>query len=210
MAVIVGTCCYGYVDRIPGIGYIATKFLHFNYFPLVPLKSFFVLEEESGAGFRGRELTMNWKSVLVGYLRGWGVFACVIAAGLNWYSLGHAIVQEQWIGIVWALIGLLLMLGAAFLWNRLWIVCQGLFHLGSLGGWAAVAAMGRTFEFIDIVALCANGLLLVYGLTRLMDNAGRGRATELMELMGYDRETAEKIVDKQIPGRQPAARGDDD
>lgn len=210
MAIIFGTRNYGYVDRIPGIGCVATRFFHINFVPLAPTESYFVLEgTESSDGFRGKAIPMSGKSVLAGYLRGWGFIACLIAAGFNCLSLGEAGSGQSWAGFVALLVGLVLVAVAFAVWNRGWVVAQGVFHLGSLGGWAAVAVAGRTDDVLNVSTVLANVFMLFHALTRLMDNAGYHRAVELMEEMGYDRETAEEIIDDRTPSRGPAARDDD-
>lgn len=210
MAIVFGTQSFGHVDRIPGLGYVATHFFHINYLPLAPTQSFFVLEgTESGNEFRGKPLPMSGKSVMAGYLRGWGVFACAITAGFSWFSLGHAGGGENWMGVVSLIVGLGLVGVAFWLWNRGWLVAQGLFHLGSIGGWAAVAMMGRADGVLNVFTLLANVFMAGHALTRLIDNAGHSRAVELMEEMGYDRETAEEILVERKPGRRTANREDD-
>ncbi len=210
MAFVFGTRNYGYVDRIPGIGFVVTQFFHINFVPLAPTQSFFVVEgSESGNGFRGKVIAMSGKSVWAGYLRGWGWIACAFAAIFCGSSLGYVIGGEGLWGVVGVLIGLLLVAGATGLWNRLWVVAQGLFHVGSFGVWVALAVTSRADGIMSVFTLVANGLLVLYALTRLLDNPGRSRAVELMEEMGYDRETAEEILDERKPRRQPTASDDD-
>src|SRR4051794_37245825 len=76
--IITGTHLFGAVDRVPGLGHVATQFAHVNYLPLLPLGTFIVLEgSEQGDAFRGKRVRLSWKSVLVGYYRGWAGFAAV-------------------------------------------------------------------------------------------------------------------------------------
>ena len=207
---VFGTLNYGYVDRIPGIGQVVTKFFHFNFVPLVPMQSYFVVEgSESGRSFRGKPLPMSGKSVFVGYLRGWGSVACVATAAISWFCLAHIIGRQYWAGFVGLGVGVLLATLAVALWNQLWMVVQGLFHIGSLGGWVTAAMTGRSDGMAESITLAANGLLVVYALTRLLNTAGRTRAVQLMEEMGYDRETAEEVIDERNPRRQSAASDDD-
>lgn len=211
MIAIFGTRSFGYVDRIPGIGYVATQFFHVNFVPLFPVKTFFILEgTESDNGFRGQQLSMSGKSVLAGYLRMWGVYGAVLAAGMSWFLLGGMGSGEGFIGFALAVAAVGLVVAAAAVWNKLWIVAQGLFHLGSVIGLVVAAMAGKLNGVIETSTAVANGLMLVYALTRLMDVAGHSRAVQLLEALGYDRETAEEIIDERNPRRQTASRDDDD
>jgi hypothetical protein len=76
--IVYGMRLYGYSDAIPGVGHVATQFVHIWFTPLVPLKSFFVLE---GEGNRGVPIPMRGKSVLSAWLRTalfFGGLACAI------------------------------------------------------------------------------------------------------------------------------------
>ncbi|MFP2898880.1 hypothetical protein [Corallococcus sp. 4LFB] len=66
--VIFGSRLYGKVDAIPGLGYVATKFGHINFVPLIPLEGWLVIAEE-GNGWRGQAIGMSGKSVLVAWAR---------------------------------------------------------------------------------------------------------------------------------------------
>ncbi|WP_375761208.1 hypothetical protein [Corallococcus exercitus] len=66
--VIFGSRLYGKVDAIPGLGYVATKFGHINFVPLIPLEGWLVVSQE-GNGWRGQAIGMSGKSVLVAWAR---------------------------------------------------------------------------------------------------------------------------------------------
>ncbi|NOK38110.1 hypothetical protein HMI49_33415 [Corallococcus exercitus] len=66
--VIFGSRLFGKVDAIPGLGYVATKFGHINFVPLIPLEGWLVVAEE-GNGWRGQAIGMSGKSVLVAWAR---------------------------------------------------------------------------------------------------------------------------------------------
>ncbi|WP_375741821.1 hypothetical protein NR800_19325 [Corallococcus interemptor] len=66
--VIFGSRLYGKVDEIPGVGYVATKFGHINFVPLIPLEGWLVVAEE-GNGWRGTAISMSGKSVLTAWAR---------------------------------------------------------------------------------------------------------------------------------------------
>ena len=66
--IIWGTRLYGKVDGIEGIGYVATKFAHIWYIPVIPLSSWLVLAEH-GEGWRGIPIGFSLKSIFVTWLR---------------------------------------------------------------------------------------------------------------------------------------------
>lgn len=66
--VIFGSRLFGKCDAIPGLGYVATKFGHINFVPLIPLEGWLVVAEE-GNGWRGQAISMSGKSVLTAWAR---------------------------------------------------------------------------------------------------------------------------------------------
>jgi hypothetical protein len=69
-----GTRLSGKVDSFAG-SYVATKFFHIWYVPLIPLSSWLVLGNDSGIA-----IPMDWRSVLAGYARGIGSIAAFMFA----------------------------------------------------------------------------------------------------------------------------------
>ena len=59
MVVVYGTKLCGRVDHVPGVFYVATKFAHCWYLPLVPLGSYAVFEESSDE-FSGIPINRPW------------------------------------------------------------------------------------------------------------------------------------------------------
>jgi len=74
--IIYGTNFYGRVDEVPGIFHVVTEFEHLYAFPLIPRKSFLVLDEEPG-GARVVRIPLSWKSVFVAWLR---AVLCLVGA----------------------------------------------------------------------------------------------------------------------------------
>ena len=72
MGIPIGTSLYGHVDYIDGLGSVATKFFHIAYLPLIPVGTYFVLEDsDDGYGFKGASIASSPLSILIGYLHGW-------------------------------------------------------------------------------------------------------------------------------------------
>src|SRR4051794_31008614 len=70
MILIFGQRLCGKVDEVPGICYVATRFLHLYYVPLIPLSSWVILRgTESASGFKGQQIRLSCKSVLLGWLQ---------------------------------------------------------------------------------------------------------------------------------------------
>jgi hypothetical protein len=77
--IIWGQRLAGRSDQLPGTFYVATRYFHLYYVPLIPLKSFLIVEgTEAGAGFEGLEVPLSFKSVTFGWLR-----AGLVLAGIG-------------------------------------------------------------------------------------------------------------------------------
>ncbi len=85
MVIYYGTKLFGKVDRVPGIGFVATRFFHVQGFPLFPLGSYAVHDGSDGTpgAFLEIPLGLRLKSVLAGYLR-----ASFAMAALSFGTLG--------------------------------------------------------------------------------------------------------------------------
>ena len=79
MVYVFGSRLYGKVDNVKGLFHVATKFGHFDYFPLFPMGSWLVTEKD-GNGWRGIPIPVSLKSVLMGWMRAVALFA--LAGGI--------------------------------------------------------------------------------------------------------------------------------
>ncbi len=68
MIIIWGSGLYGRTDEVPGLGYVATKFGHLWYIPVIPTGSHFVIHKTDD-GWQGAPIRMSGKSILLGWLR---------------------------------------------------------------------------------------------------------------------------------------------
>src|SRR5262249_3005931 len=83
MYIVFGRQNYGKVDVVPKLFYVATRFFHLYYVPLIPLGSYLVLAgTESGEAFSGRQIPLRWKSVLAGWVRA-VLILCIIAGAVT-------------------------------------------------------------------------------------------------------------------------------
>ncbi len=82
MVIIYGTRLCGVVDEMPDGSYVATRFFHIMYIPILPLRTYWVISEE-GRSFRGHRLPLSLKSILVAFLR-----TFLLALGLGAIAVG--------------------------------------------------------------------------------------------------------------------------
>lgn len=85
MLLIWGSRLYGKVDAVPGVFFVATRFGHLWYLPLLPLSSHLVFDETDD-GWRGVEIPMASKSVVVA----WGRLALGVLAVVSLVNVFHA------------------------------------------------------------------------------------------------------------------------
>lgn len=61
---------YGKVDHVPGLFYVATRFVHVQYVPLIPIESMLVMDRPEVKGeYRDCVLRLSGKSILFAWLR---------------------------------------------------------------------------------------------------------------------------------------------
>ena len=79
---------FGMVDRVPKVCYVATLFIHMHLFPLIPVRSYLILEPSRRDRHYGWPIPLCRRSVLMAWLRpvllgalGVSALATLIAAG---------------------------------------------------------------------------------------------------------------------------------
>src|SRR5262245_61234234 len=95
MIFIWGDKLFGTVYQVPGVCHVATVFFHIFFFPLIPRRTYIVVDGASAAieeaiargtirpsvyGFWGIRIPMSARSVLLGYFR--GILGLLIVIGL--------------------------------------------------------------------------------------------------------------------------------
>ncbi len=80
MFIYFGTSKYGKTDCLNGLFYVVTDFFHVYHVPLVPMGSYVMIDGTNNT--RGAKIGISGKSVLVGYLRCFGVLAAIICTAL--------------------------------------------------------------------------------------------------------------------------------
>src|SRR5438128_80911 len=77
MLIVFGQKNYGKVDQVPGLFHVVTEFFHLYYVPVIPLKSYLMLDGD-GAAVHRAPIKLNLKSILMAWLRALFVAAFVI------------------------------------------------------------------------------------------------------------------------------------
>jgi len=86
---VFGTKFFGRIQYVPGLFYIATKFIHIFFLPLIPLGTYFVFEGSARHDYKGgkdqistlvKPVPFDIKSVLMAWLRTVLVVAIVVSA----------------------------------------------------------------------------------------------------------------------------------
>lgn len=71
----------GKTDRVKGLFYVATRFVHIFLIPIFPQASYCILDQ--GTGLKGVQIPLSGKSILFAYLRGWiGMLGSLALLGL--------------------------------------------------------------------------------------------------------------------------------
>jgi hypothetical protein len=92
MIIIWGQRNYGKVDQVPGFCYVATKFFHLWFIPLIPLQSWIVLAgTEHENGFRGVPIGIRFKSLLLGWARAAMILAVPVMTVLAFLHTAEAL-----------------------------------------------------------------------------------------------------------------------
>ena len=76
MVIVYGTRFYGKVQAA-GRSFLATRFMHIWYLPLIPMGTQLILEDNGGS-YKGMAAPFSMKSMLAAYLRVWGPVALIL------------------------------------------------------------------------------------------------------------------------------------
>ena len=123
---VFGHYLLGKIDHLPGYFYVSTRFGHLWFIPLVPEQALLIIDDGAPSDkLRGIKIPFQWRSAIVGWMRGFvvlgliasiGACAAFISLALNglertrsesWQGLGIAVVVSVFFGICyWATIRL--------------------------------------------------------------------------------------------------------
>jgi hypothetical protein len=96
---VFGTKFFGRIQSVPGLFYVATKFFHLFFFPLIPLGTYFVFENSAKHEVKGgrdristlvKPMPFNIKTVLIAWLRT-ALILMIIGSAVQAVAFGHAV-----------------------------------------------------------------------------------------------------------------------
>jgi len=203
MGAAVGTALYGLMDRVPGLCYVATKFAHLSFLPLLPLETYLVREgSEAEERFRGKRLRVSFKSILLGYYRGWVGGVAVILFGLTGLCTPIVLGKpgDGWpvlAGLAAFAVGMWASMFVISTRWRWWWAVEVLLHLWS-AGFLILCNPGANLPFpmSDFTPILpwANWALLACNLSRVFDRPSLARAYYLGQLLGVDEDTIDDYL----------------
>jgi len=101
--IVFGVRLFGKTEIVPGVFFIATRFFHICFIPLLPMQSFVILADGEGAALP----SLHWGSISMAWLRGLLFLGAVVLGFMAWDKL------EQQASIAQVRPMLLLALGCA-------------------------------------------------------------------------------------------------
>jgi hypothetical protein len=154
------------VDRIPKVGYVATHFLHFHLIPLIPMRSYLVLEPYRADHRFGWPIPLSRKSVLMAWLR--PAFLCAVGVSALATLIAVDDVKGKWSD------DLPSMLSAAALMASILLCAFSI--LSNRAGFARAVELGARFgiEPLDMEQILATSRQSLLGLTSWYFNSFDG------------------------------------
>lgn len=84
--IVFGVRLFGKAEIVPGVFFIATRFFHICFIPLIPVQSFIVFVGDEGEG--GAALpSLHWGSISMAWLRGLLLVGAVVLGVMAWNKL---------------------------------------------------------------------------------------------------------------------------
>src|SRR6266851_1581556 len=89
--IIFGERLYGKVDQVPGVFYVATRFLHIWFIPFAPSKSYLVVQDSQDSNrFTAYRIKASFKSIVIAWMRFLILLVFIGSAGLAWETGAQA------------------------------------------------------------------------------------------------------------------------
>ncbi len=152
MMVIWGTTLYGKTDEVPGVFHVATECSHLYYFPLLPHKSYLVLEHTS-SGFRGIPINRSWKSLGVAWLRAVLTVLLIFSGVYTLTELFGTKFHFSLLNSIATTVGLSLALWRSYHWRRLrYATYERAIQLATAAGFNEVGMLAIGVHFGKISA----------------------------------------------------------
>jgi hypothetical protein len=81
--IIFGVRLFGKAEIVPGVFFIATRFFHICFIPLIPVQSFVIFADGEGAALPG----LHWGSISMAWLRGLLILGAGVLVFMGWEKL---------------------------------------------------------------------------------------------------------------------------
>jgi len=81
--IVFGVRLFGKTEIVPGVFFIATRFFHICFIPLIPMQSFVILADGEGAALA----SLHWGSISMAWLRGLLLLGAVVLGFMAWDKL---------------------------------------------------------------------------------------------------------------------------
>lgn len=81
--IIFGVRLFGKAEIVPGVFFIATRFFHICFIPLLPMQSFVILPDGDGAALP----RLHWGSISMAWLRGLLALGAAVLSFMAWEKL---------------------------------------------------------------------------------------------------------------------------
>ena len=81
---VFGIRLFGKAEIVPGVFFIATRFFHICFIPLIPMQSFILSGEPDGEGEVAPLSSLHWGSISMAYLRGLLFAGALVLAFMAW------------------------------------------------------------------------------------------------------------------------------
>lgn len=139
MIIFYGYRSYGKIDRVTGLFYVVTEFFHLNWVPLIPVRTYLVVEGRDVDGRRaGVPIRLSLKSILVTWLRAGSVLLFASGVVMMIAELEDRWRRRQPFAMDWIGVDAVLLGGPIFLWFfASWLARasrQRMLHLAQLLG----------------------------------------------------------------------------
>ena len=118
MLLIYGSRLFGSVDRLSNGRFVATRFAHVWYIPLIPMGSWLVTSSD-GSGWHGSRIPLSVRSVLMAYTRVMLSVIAIVAAVCAMGKLDDSFNHEAHVTalIAWLCVAAMA-IGTNFVWRR--------------------------------------------------------------------------------------------
>lgn len=84
---IFGVRLFGRSEIVPGVFFIATRFFHVCFIPLIPMQSFVIFQDSDEAGGGAALPALHWGSISIAWLRQSLLLAAAVLGYLAWTKL---------------------------------------------------------------------------------------------------------------------------